>query len=141
MKSPWANVTHTWLHCGLRELRGSQLQGSQPLPLASFQKEGAHWSHLGPTTLGRHKQRPLSSSQGISRRAPRMLQSQPVGGRADEHRQVPTERLAPENMHQRGPALEKHMSCDLLENIPSGTLPTRLCLALLLGTVSQTLTL
>lgn len=65
-----------WLHWELRELRGSQAQGSQPRPLASFQWEGAHWSHLGPTTLGRHKQRPLSSSQGMSCRAPKMLQSQ-----------------------------------------------------------------
>lgn len=71
-------VPSTWLHWGLRELCGSQAHGSQPRPLASFQWWGAHWSHLGPTTWGRHRQRPLSSSQGMSRRAPRTLQSQPA---------------------------------------------------------------
>lgn len=42
---------------------------------------------------------------------------------------------------REGSALEKHLPSDLLERVTPGTLPTKLCLALPQGTVSQTLTL
>lgn len=85
---------------------GSQAHGSQPLPLVSFQWWGAHWSHLGPTTWGRHRQRPLSSSHGMFCRDPRTLQSQPAGGRATEIL-ADNQNSPPEDIHEGGgPAWE-----------------------------------
>lgn len=70
-------VFPTSLHPEVTELVGSQLHGSQPLPLARFQWLGAQWSHARPTTFCRHWHWPVARWHTQSSRSIHWLRSVP----------------------------------------------------------------
>lgn len=70
-------VFPTSLHAEVTELLGSQLHGSQPLPLATFQWLGAQWSHARPTTFCRHWHWPVARWHTQSSRSIHWLRSVP----------------------------------------------------------------
>lgn len=54
----------TWLHCSASDPTGSQLQASQPIPLAIFQWLSLHWSQFKPITFGLQEHCPVLRLHG-----------------------------------------------------------------------------